>query len=90
MPQMTGARFIAETFQGYGITHVFFMPYIVPRTLYEMEHLGIRRIMAHCEKAAAYMADGYARVTGKVGVCEGPTIRGTSWFLSSRPSCWVR
>ena len=31
MPKMTGARFIAETVHGYGITHVFFMPYIGPR-----------------------------------------------------------
>ena len=33
MPKMTGARFIAETVHGYGITHVFFMPYIGPRAL---------------------------------------------------------
>ena len=37
MPQMTGGRFIAETFKGYGITHVFFMPVIAPKALYEME-----------------------------------------------------
>ena len=61
MPRMTGGRFIAETFHQYGVTHVFFMPYIIPRALYEMETLGVRRIMAHGEKAAAYMADGYAR-----------------------------
>ncbi len=27
-----------------------------------METLGIRRVLIHSEKAAAYMADGYARV----------------------------
>ena len=37
MPKMTGAKFIAETVHGYGITHVFFMPYIGPRALMEME-----------------------------------------------------
>ena len=35
MPTMTGARFIAETVHGYGLTPVFFMPYIAPRALME-------------------------------------------------------
>ena len=62
MAQMTGGRFIAETVHGYGLSHVFFMPYIGPRALMEMEKLGIKRIQTHGEKAAAYMADAYARV----------------------------
>ena len=74
MPKMTGARFIAETLHGYGVTHVFFMPYIIPRALFEMETLGIRRIMAHCEKAAAYMADGYARAARRAGVCMAQSV----------------
>ena len=45
MPRMTGGRFLAETFKGYGITHVFFMPVIAQRAMLEMEQLGIRRIM---------------------------------------------
>ena len=40
MSKMTGARFMAETIHGYGITHVFFMPYNAPRALMEMEKLG--------------------------------------------------
>ncbi len=74
MPRMTGGRFIAETFQGYGVTHVFFMPVIIQRALLEMEHLGIRRIMTHGEKAAAYMADGYARASRKVGICMSQSV----------------
>ena len=74
MPRMTGGRFIAETFQGYGVTHVFFMPVIIQRALLEMEHLGIRRIMTHGEKAAAYMADGYARASRKVGICMAQSV----------------
>ena len=41
MPKMTGSKFIADTVHGYGITHVFFMPYIAPRALMEMEKLGV-------------------------------------------------
>ena len=74
MPRMTGGRFIAETFQGYGVTHVFFMPVIIQQALLEMENLGIHRIMTHGEKAAAYMADGYARTSRKVGICMAQSV----------------
>ena len=56
MPKMTGARYLAETMKGYGVTHAFYMPMIVTKALVEMEKVGIRRIMTHGEKAAAYMA----------------------------------
>jgi acetolactate synthase-1/2/3 large subunit len=65
---MTGARFIAETFKGYGVTHVFFMDAILRKTMVELEKLGIKRIITHSEKAAVYMADGYARASHKPGI----------------------
>ncbi len=68
MPRITGNRFIAETLAGYGVDHVFFVPAGTYRMLAAMEGLGIRRILAHAEKAAAYMADGYARASGRPGV----------------------
>ena len=74
MPRLTGGRFIAETVHGYGITHVFFMPVIAPRALMEMERLGIRRIMTHGEKSAAYMADAYARVRRGAGICMAQSV----------------
>lgn len=74
MPTMTGARLIAETVYGYGITHAFFMPYIAPRALMEMEKLGIKRIQTHGEKAAAYMADGYARIKRGPGLCMAQSV----------------
>ena len=74
MSKMTGARFMAETVHGYGITHVFFMPYIAPRALMEMEKLGIKRIQTHGEKAAAYMADAYARIKRSPGLCMAQSV----------------
>ena len=74
MPKMTGAKFIADTVHGYGITHVFFMPYIGPRTLMEMESLGIKRVQTHGEKAAAYMADAYARVNRAPSLCMAQSV----------------
>ncbi len=74
MPKMTGARFLAETVHGFGITHVFFMPYIAPRALMEMGKRGIKRIQTHGEKAAAYMADAYARVNRGPGICMAQSV----------------
>jgi acetolactate synthase-1/2/3 large subunit len=71
---LSGARFIAETFKGYGVTHVFFVEAILRGALVEMESLGIRRILTHSEKAAAYMADGYARVSRSPGVCMAQSV----------------
>jgi acetolactate synthase-1/2/3 large subunit len=42
---------------------------------------GMRHILARDERSAAYMADGYARVSGKVGVCEGPSGGGVTYIL---------
>ncbi len=72
--KITGARFIAETFKGYGITHIFFVEAILRYTLMELEALGIRRILVHSEKAAAYMADGYARAGRRPGICMSQSV----------------
>ncbi len=74
MSRMTGARFFAETVHGYGVTHVFFMPYIAPRALMEMEKLGIKRVQSRGEKGAAYMADAYARVKLGPGLCMAQSV----------------
>ncbi len=71
---MTAAEHIAEVLHRHGIDHVFFMEAILRRALMEMEPRGIKRVMAHTEKAAAYMADGYARATGKFGVCMAQAV----------------
>jgi acetolactate synthase-1/2/3 large subunit len=55
--------------KGYGVTHVFFVPTILMDALAEMDSLGVQKILTHGEKAAAYMADGYARASGRPGVC---------------------
>ncbi len=74
MPVMTGSRWFAEAMQAYGITHVFFVPTILTPALAEMRHTGVQRIMAHAEKAAVYMADGYARASHRPGICMAQTI----------------
>jgi acetolactate synthase-1/2/3 large subunit len=72
--QLTGARFLAETLKSYGVTHVFYVEAILRRTLIAFEQLGIQRIVTHGEKAAAYMADGYARAARRPGVCMAQSV----------------
>jgi len=75
MPKMTGARCLAETLAGYGVTHVFMVPAVLRRSLAEMERrTDMRRIHTHGEKPAAYMADGYARASGRPGVCMAQVV----------------
>ncbi len=59
---------------GYGVTHVFYVPTILMRALAEMDDFNILKVMTHGEKAAAYMADGYARASGKPGICMAQQI----------------
>jgi acetolactate synthase-1/2/3 large subunit len=42
---------------------------------------NLRHVLTRDERSAAYMADAYARVTGKVGVCEGPSGGGATYIL---------
>jgi acetolactate synthase-1/2/3 large subunit len=70
----SGARILAELIHGHGVSYVFFVPAIVREGLAELSNLGVRAVSAHGEKAAAYMADGYARALGRVGICMSQTV----------------
>jgi len=74
MPRMTGSRLVAEMLRGYGVSHLFYVPAILLKGMAEMEGMNIRRVMTHGEKSAVYMADGYARASGKPGICMSQQI----------------
>ncbi len=72
---MSGAECLAEMFKGYGVTHVFHVPAVLRKTFALMETLtDIKRLHVHGEKAAAYMADGYARASRRPGICMAQVI----------------
>jgi acetolactate synthase I/II/III large subunit len=48
--------------------------------LYKMEH-GMTHVLTRDERSASYMADGYARVTGRPGICEGPSGGGATYLV---------
>jgi acetolactate synthase I/II/III large subunit len=71
---ITGAEWLARTLAANGTTHVFFIDAVLRRTLVELGALGVTRVLAHAEKSAAYMADGYARIAGRPGICFAQSV----------------
>lgn len=72
--KMNGATYFARLLEAYGVTHVFFMDAVLRRALAEMEDTKIKRILGHSEKGVGYMADGYARISGKPGLCFAQSV----------------
>ncbi len=50
---MNGARYLAEMFKAYGVSHVFYVDAILRKAMVDFDELGIRRVLTHSEKAAA-------------------------------------
>ena len=73
--KLTGAKVLAKMLDDYGVTDIFHVPAVLRTTMVELEvSTSIRRIHAHGEKSAAYMADGYARASGRPGICASQII----------------
>ncbi|HAP24294.1 MAG TPA: acetolactate synthase, partial [Achromobacter sp.] len=84
MEHMNGAEAMVRMLQHNGVKHIFGLcgDTTLPLydALYRLDH-GMQHILTRDERSAAYMADAYARVTGKVGVCEGPSGGGATYLL---------
>jgi acetolactate synthase-1/2/3 large subunit len=70
-PQLTGAEIIWATLAGEGVDQVFGYPggAILPAYDALRKFPGIHHVLVRHEQGASHMADGYARASGKVGVC---------------------
>ncbi len=72
--QQTGAYALLDSLHRHGVEHIFGYPggAILPiyDEIYRFEAAGkLQHILVRHEQGAAHAADGYARATGKVGVC---------------------
>ena len=84
-----GAEVLAEMLAAYGVTHLFMVPAVLRRTMMELERrTQIARLHVHGEKAAAYMADGYARASGRPGVC-GAQVVGALNLAAGLRDAWL-
>jgi acetolactate synthase-1/2/3 large subunit len=81
---ITGAEATVEMLKAHGVEIIFGLCGDTSLPFYDalarLPH-GMRHILTRDERSAAYMADGYARVSGKVGVCEGPSGGGATYIL---------
>ena len=66
------ARLLAALLAEHGVRHVFGVPGGQTLALYDgiLDQAGLTHVLTRDERSAAYAADGYARVTGQVGVCD--------------------
>src|SRR5262252_3150545 len=80
---LTGADAVVEMLKAHGVEVIFGLCGDTSLPLYDaLARSGsMRHILTRDERHAAYMADGYARVSGKVGVCEGPSGGGATYIL---------
>ncbi|HEX7054517.1 MAG TPA: thiamine pyrophosphate-binding protein [Burkholderiales bacterium] len=79
---LTGAEAVVEMLRLHGVQVVFGLCGDTSLPLYDaLRASSLRHILTRDERHAAYMADGYARVSGKVGVCEGPSGGGATYIL---------
>ena len=80
---LTGAEAVVEMLRAHDVEMIFGLCGDTSLPLYDaLARLGsIKHVLTRDERHAAYMADGYARVTGKVGVCEGPSGGGATYIL---------
>jgi acetolactate synthase-1/2/3 large subunit len=69
-PTLTGAEIVWATLAGEGVTTVFGYPGGAILPAYDaLRKFPIHHVLVRHEQGAAHMADGYARASGKVGVC---------------------
>lgn len=81
---ITGGEAMVLMLQAYGVRHVFglcgdtSLPYY---DAFARLKPDITHVLTRDERSAAYMADAYARVSGRVGVCEGPSGGGATYLV---------
>lgn len=82
--KLNGAEAMVRMLEAHGVSHIFGLCGDTTLPFYDALHLldhDIKHVLTRDERSAAYMADGYSRVTGRPGVCEGPSGGGATYIL---------
>ena len=84
MNQLTGAEALVRMLQLHEVDVVFGLCGDTSLPFYDALYRlrgEMRHVLTRDERSAGYMADVYARVSGKVGVCEGPSGGGATYIV---------
>lgn len=81
---LNGAEAMVRMLEAQGVQHIFGLCGDTTLPFYDamlrLDH-GIKHVLTRDERSATYMADAYSRVTGRVGVAEGPSGGGATYIL---------
>src|SRR5918999_207022 len=81
---MQGARALVDVLAKSGVKHIFGLPGDTGMAFYDALREArdrVTHVMTRDERSASFMADVYARVSGRLGVCEGPSGGGATYIL---------
>jgi acetolactate synthase I/II/III large subunit len=83
--ELDGGQLVVEMLKAYDVRYVFGVPGDTGLSFYDALRAAqgeITHVLARDERSAAYMADVYARVSFRLGVCEGPSGAGATYLAS--------
>src|SRR3990172_6775392 len=92
MEELTGAKMVMESLVREGTEHIFGLPGGANLPLYDTlphYHPKVRHYLVKHEQCAAHAADGYARVTGKAGVCFATSGPGATNLVTGIANAWM-
>jgi acetolactate synthase-1/2/3 large subunit len=81
---MQGAKALVQVLAESGVRHIFGLPGDTGMAFYDALSCvrgDIHHVMTRDERSASFMADVYARVSGRLGVCEGPSGGGATYIV---------
>ena len=89
--QLTGSQVIIECLKEQGVDTVFGYPGGAILNVYDelYKHPEIRHVLTSHEQGASHAADGYARSTGKVGVCFATSGPGATNLVTGISSAYM-
>jgi acetolactate synthase-1/2/3 large subunit len=87
---MSGSRALIKALEREGVDVVFGIPGGAIMPVYdELLNSGLRHVLARHEQSAAHMADGYARASGRVGVCMATSGPGATNLLTGVATAYL-
>ena len=88
-PELSIGEALVGLLEGYGVEHIFGIPGVHNIEMYRaLPRSRIKHILPRHEQGAGFMADGYARATGKPGVCFTISGPGVTNILTPLGQAW--
>ena len=88
--KLSGAKALVRALEAQGVEIIFGYPGGATLPIYdELAKSSIRHILARHEQGAAHMADGYARATGKTGVCMATSGPGATNLVTGLANAYM-